>query len=87
MVKAFWSVMAFVWIGWLQMADYFFRFKKQEPETSPDDYRPIYTTNKSICNKCAFTKTKCNSKLIQALNEKYNDCIFSDKQHYYVRYK
>lgn len=80
-------IKAFLWIIWLQLADLFFVFRKKDETDSIDNYSPIFTNKTPICPKCHFYKTTCKSKMVNDLTEKYGDCIFSNKQHYYVKYK
>lgn len=72
---------------WLQLADLFFILKKENKIHSIDNYIPIFTNKTPICQKCHFYKTTCKSTIVNELNAKYGDCIFSNKQHYYVKYK
>ena len=78
-------IRVWMWLMWLKLADLFFTIKKTKD--SPENYFPIYTTKSGMCSKCSLNNIRCNGLIMIQLNEKYGDCVFSEKQHYYVKIK
>ena len=86
-------IKAYFWLLWLKLADFCFKFKKEEVQEEVDtidNYEAVYPKDGIFCSKCCLNiEGECIGAMFDQLTEKYGECVFTDddKQHYYKRVK